>query len=58
MTTIKKHNDVVIRTFGKRSLSHVADTQQKINKRVHSLVPPNRETNFGRKLALIQNEMK
>jgi hypothetical protein len=24
-STIKKHNDVVMRTFGKRSLSHVAE---------------------------------
>jgi hypothetical protein len=53
MGTMKKHNDVVMRTFGKRSLSHVADTQQKINRRVHSLVPPNKEINFGRKLTQI-----
>lgn len=57
METMKKHNNV-LKTFGHRSLSHAAETQQKINRRIHSLVPPNRETNYGKKLKNFQNEMK
>jgi hypothetical protein len=59
--TSKRHNDVVWRTFGKRSLSHVANDQIQINNRIHELVEPNRvpgAPNFPRKLKVFHNEMR
>jgi len=50
----------VLRKFGLRSLSHVADQQRSINQRIHSLVEPNKVSgapNFPKKLESFQNEL-
>lgn len=49
----KRQNDIVLRKFGLRSLSHVAHQQRSINKRIHSLVQPNKRAgapNYSKKL--------